>query len=131
MVGAAETAGIVIITMATIQGLFKLLTHLIDKQERCRKQEREEKIIEVFVKVEEKLDTLGDCGLTEQQASELHELHVLHDRFDADGSPIWYVPRSWAETQKEIVDKLQNLANINYKMLGIIERLEQRLPSRE
>ena len=51
----------------------------------------------------------------------------MHNRYDSDGTPLWYVPRSWSETQKEIVDQLRIITETNMKMLGIIERLERRL----
>ena len=57
----------------------------------------------------EKLDKIEDkAGLSERQAEELKLLHNLHNVKDSDGSPIWYVPRSWAATQREIVDKIKD-----------------------
>ena len=127
MVGIAETAGTVVITMAILQGLFKLIGHLIDRTKEERDSEREERIIEALTKIEEKFGNKFGCGLNEKQSSQLNELYVLHTRVDRDGTPLWYFPRSWAETQKEIVDKLQSMANINYKMRAIIEGLEKRI----
>jgi chromosome segregation ATPase len=127
MVGVAETAGIVVVTMAIIHGLLKLVDHLLETKRNEKRAELDERLIEALTKAEEKLDASENCGLTEGQAQELRELHAWHSRVDGDGTPLWYVPRSWAETQKEIADKLQSMTNINYKMLNIIERLERRL----
>ena len=50
---------------------------------------------------------VGHPALTPQQAEELHELHTLHDRLDGDGVPLWYVPRTWHDTQKEMLKELR------------------------
>lgn len=127
MVGVAETAGIVVVTMAIIHGLLKLVDHLIDSKRNDKRTELDEKTIEVLSRVDERLSDDDNCGLNEQQNQELHELYVSHSRVDVDGTPLWYVPRSWAESQKELAVQLQNISSLNYKMLGIIERLEKRM----
>lgn len=38
-----------------------------------------------------------------------------------------WTQESWADTQKEIVDRIHVITEMNMKMLGIIERLERRL----
>lgn len=130
--GPAETAGIVVITVAVTQGLINLVKYLIDKrqEEQAKKAEQElikndEKIIDMLDEIKAKVGT--DCGLNELQSSQLRELYDLHSRVDPDGVPLWYVPRGWAETQKDIVERLQKITETEYKMLGIIERLERRL----
>lgn len=50
--------------------------------------------------------------LVSEQERQLHELYELHHRFDDDGAPLWYVPRSWGETQKEIAKSLENVSHM-------------------
>ncbi len=69
-------------------------------------------------------------GLTTTQAGQLQQLSTLHARVDKDGTPLWYVPRSWSETQREIVKRLEKITQIEIKMLGIIERLESKLENK-
>lgn len=123
--GAAETTGIVVVTVAIIQGLLKLSEHLVNKYLDGKTETAEDKILNRLISVESKIGT--DCGLNEMQSMQLRQLHDVLLRVDADGVPLPYVPRSWMETQKEIVDRLQKITETEYKMLGIIERLERRL----
>jgi len=113
--GPAETTGIVIITVAIIQGLLKLTEHLINKHADVADELKDDKILSVL----------------SVQSQQLKDLHDSHSRVDADGIPLWYVPRSWMEAQKQIVDRLQKITETEYKMLGIIERLERRLDNRQ
>lgn len=69
--------------------------------------------------------------LSDEQQMQLKSLYDLHTHYDMDGVPLWYVPRSWADTQKEIADKLCMLSETQNKTLDIIERLERRLEKPE
>lgn len=64
--------------------------------------------------------------LSDEQTNQLKTLYDLHSHYDMDGVPLWYVPRSWAATQKDIVAELRILSEIQKKTLDIIERLEKR-----
>lgn len=64
--------------------------------------------------------------LTDEEHQMLASLHDLHCRYDEDGTPIWYVPRSWSTTQKEIVGMLADIAATQHKTLDLIDRLERR-----
>jgi hypothetical protein len=119
--GPAETTGIVIITVAIIQGLLKLVEHLINKYSDKDEENTVDEILKKVIEIEDK------CGLNEVQAGQLKDLYDSHSRRDADGIPLWYVPRSWMTTQKDIIDRLQEMQATDFKMLGIIERLERRL----
>lgn len=107
----AETAGIVAITMAVIETLTGLVKYVIGKY-------TPEKQKECCSALEHKVERINQ---------RLASLHDMHTRFDSEGVPVWYFPRGWTETQKEIVDKLQVISQLEMKMLGIIERLERRL----
>ena len=101
---STETAAIVGITVMLAQGLIELTKYLVGKLA----DNKEEK-------------------LTPEQHNMLKSLYDLHMRYDSDGTPIWYVPRSWNETQKEIAEKLYGVSETQNKTLSIIERLEKRL----
>ena len=97
-------AAVVAITVCAVEGFIGIIKMLIDK----------------FVDKDRNY-------LTEEQTMHLKNLYDLHTHYDMDGVPLWYVPRSWAETQKEIADKLCMLSETQNKTLDIIERLERRL----
>jgi hypothetical protein len=123
--GPGETAGIVIVTVAVIQGSLKLVEHLVSKYNDRQEEAKLEKIAETLAVVQDKIG--NECGLNEIQSQQLKDLHDMHSHRDKDGVPLWFVPRSWADTQKELVDRLQKITEIEFKILGIIERLERRL----
>lgn len=123
--GPAETAGIVVVTVALIQGLVGLVKYLLKQRQEETEQKSNREVIDLLHNIKDKVGS--DCGLNEIQSSQLRELYDLHSRVDPDGVPLWYVPRGWAETQKDIVERLQRITETEYKMLGIIERLERRL----
>ena len=64
--------------------------------------------------------------LSSDQNMMLRNLYDLHARYDLDGTPLWYVPRSWAETQKEIAENLRVVSENQKITLTIIERLDRR-----
>lgn len=57
--------------------------------------------------------------------TEEHQALMLHLKFDADGSPIWYVPRSWANVQKEIVNVCREISQHQEMIAKTLERLER------
>lgn len=120
-----ETTGIVIITVAVIQGLIKLAEHVVSKYSEKKAAAEEQAILHKLDNLSIKVGT--SCGLNESQSQQLQLIHDTLTRVDADGVPLTYLPRSWMVTQKEIVDKMQDIVQTEYKMLGIIERLERRL----
>jgi len=61
------------------------------------------------------------------------ELHDMHNKFDIDGTPLWYVPRSWSETQDKILDCVKEisgtqkeLGKIMEKTVGVLDRIDRR-----
>jgi len=97
-------AAIVAIVVCVVEGLIGLVKLLINK----------------FVEKDKNY-------LSDEQTLMLKTLYDLHTHYDMDGVPLWYVPRSWAETQKEVTDKLYSIAEAQNQTLSIIERLERRL----
>ena len=101
---AGLIAAIVAVTVCAVEGLIGIIRMLISK----------------FVEKDKDY-------LTTEQHLMLKALYDLHSHYDKDGVPLWYVPRSWADTQKEIVTELRMVTEIQKKTLDIIERLERRL----
>lgn len=126
--GPAETTGLVLFSVIVFQGLMKLISVLVDKFGNGTKsnsilpKDLLEAISDVHSEIKEK-----KCGLTEIQGQELKMLHDLHNIKDADGTPLWYVPRSWAVTQKETVDKLHLITETQFKIVDAVSRLERKL----
>jgi hypothetical protein len=63
----------------------------------------------------------------------LKELHDMHNKFDLDGTPLWYVPRSWSETQDKILDCVRDISNtqrdlgkIMDKMTTVLDNIDRR-----
>lgn len=119
--GVGETAGIVVITVAIIQGLIGLIKHLLGKQKAVAEASN---LLRIENKIEKMEEKLGQKCFAEAERDQLRALYDMHVRYDADGVPLWYVPRSWAETNKEIADKLRTVTELQFKTLGLIERLE-------
>ncbi len=93
----AALAAVVGITVALMEGGFSLIRFLVNKL----KKEEEAKVQEVILQKLEKIAEETAKNAWSQQ--------------------------NWADTQKEIVDRLHVISEINMKMLVIIERLERRL----
>jgi len=69
----------------------------------------------------------------EQQTTAIREiqsktelLYKMHDVRDEDGSPLWYVPRSWSKTQREVVEICQSISATQHNIANALERLERR-----
>lgn len=68
-------------------------------------------------------------GLTAEQSRQLQFLYDSHNRHDADGIPLWYVPRSWATTQKEVVEMLKEVAKVQSETLILLEGVAKQVSS--
>lgn len=74
----------------------------------------------------------GGCrGLTEEEHAALMRLDDSHAKYDADGTPLWYVPRSLAatltkiaETQDRTAVRLRDIVNTQKQMLDMMRRWE-------
>ena len=63
----------------------------------------------------------------EEQHVWVQELYRQHNKVDADGIPLWYIPRSFIETQKEIVTILLNISSQMDKSTYVLDSLLKRL----
>lgn len=65
----------------------------------------------------------GNGTLLRQIREDVSWTRSIHERFDADGSPLWYVPRSW----KDDLDRLnKGVAESNVLLEKILEQLRSR-----
>ena len=58
----------------------------------------------------------------------------MHDQLDEDGTPLWYVPRSWAPLQQQIASDLRDVAETQRRTaetldraVDMLERIERRM----
>ena len=63
--------------------------------------------------------------LGDPQAGQLHELYNLHMKFDADGIPLWYIPRRWDVSQSKQTDILQTMAENQRRSLEILAKIHE------
>lgn len=64
-----------------------------------------------------------DPALIRKMCADVTWTREIHERFDGDGSPLWYVPRSW----REDLEKLNTAATTTNDLLGkILEQLRSR-----
>ena len=61
--------------------------------------------------------------LSDDQNTMLQDLHNWHNKTDADGIPLWYVPRSFIESQKEIVVVLSEISSHQERTTFLLEAL--------
>lgn len=120
----AETAGIVAVAMLLGQGLIELLKFVIGKFADRNEKKSELATAEDIKKIVQ--EAVKQSLLNEPQAGQLRTLYEMHMKFDNDGTPIWYVPRSWAETNRDIVEKLYMVSETQNKTLALIERIDRR-----
>ena len=62
------------------------------------------------------------------------ELHDMHNKFDSDGTPLWYVPRSWSKVQTEILKTVNTISHTQEKLgdtisriSNVLDKIEQRV----
>ncbi len=79
------------------------------------------KMISVHSKIE------NDTLLTEDEHRWMQELHHQHSKTDKDGIPLWYVPRSFIDSQREIVDILNNIYSHQEKSTYVLESVLKKL----
>jgi len=66
-------------------------------------------------------------SLSENERMELSYIYNIHTEKDNDGVPLVYVPRSWAETQKDMRNVMQRIVNDQTRIADILERIEKKL----
>jgi len=67
----------------------------------------------------------------EKQQEWVKTLYQQHSKLDPDGIPLWYMPRSFIETQKEIVSILTSISSQMNKFIYILDNLLKGLDNLE
>ena len=65
--------------------------------------------------------------LTNEERGWLQGLHDLHENCDTDGTPLVYVPRSWAEIQRNMQNIMTKIVNDQRRIADILERIDKKL----
>ena len=80
------------------------------------------KVIEMLIQ-----KTSKNSLLTVEERAWLKELYDINDKCDSDGTPLVYVPRSWAEVQKDMQHVMIKIVNDQRRIADILERIDQKL----
>jgi len=81
------------------------------------------KVIEMLIS---KTNSKGSV-LTQEERTWLKGLHDLHEKCDTDGTPLVYVPRSWAEIQKDMQHVMTKIVTDQRRIADILERIDKKL----
>ena len=81
------------------------------------------KVIEMLIK---KNSSKGSI-LTGEERGWLQGLHDLHEKCDTDGTPLVYVPRSWAEIQRNMQHVMTKIVNDQRRIADILDRIDKKL----
>ena len=65
--------------------------------------------------------------LTSEERGWLQGLHDVSEKCDSDGTPLVYVPRSWAEIQRNMQQVKTKLVTDQRRIADILERIDQKL----
>ncbi len=81
-------------------------------------------LVEIIKKLIEKRSANHTTGLTQAEHDWLRNLHQMHNQFDEDGAPKWYVPRSWARVQEEMLEGLSEMSQNQKEIVRILKDLD-------
>lgn len=65
--------------------------------------------------------------LTSEERGWLKELHDIHEKCDVDGTPLVYVPRSWAEIQRDMQRVMTKVVTDQRRIADILDRIDKKL----
>jgi len=68
-------------------------------------------------------------ALMDDERNWMQHTYKVISKQDADGTPLVYVPRSWAETQKEMQHIMTQIVNDQRRIADILDRIEKKLES--
>ena len=63
--------------------------------------------------------------LTQEERAWLKGLHDIHEKCDTDGTPLVYVPRSWAEIDMQNI--MTKIVTDQRRIADILERIDTKL----
>jgi len=127
----ASMVGIFTLLITLSVSLVKVLEFLVKKalpKKKTLSDTEFEKIKDIHALIETIIKKSDDeSEHLEEQHEWVRELHRQHNKVDGDGIPLWYVPRSFIETQKEIVSILLNISSQMDKSAYVLDSLLKRL----
>ena len=83
-----------------------------------------DKIKDTYALVETALKKIDeDSNSLEEQHEWVHQLYRLHSKLDRDGIPLFYFPRSFIDTQKEIISILSSMSSQMDKSTYVLDSL--------
>ena len=65
--------------------------------------------------------------LVDEERDWIQHTYKVISRHDADGTPLVYVPRSWAETQKDMQQIMTLIVNDQRRIADILDRIDKKL----
>jgi hypothetical protein len=132
---SADTA--ILVTLVTLSvSMAKIIEVLVRKISPSRKKTLSEDEFEKIKGIDYKLRNIhtqinDKPTLSDDQNTMLQDLHNWHNKTDADGIPLWYVPRSFIESQKEIVEVLSEISSHQERTTFLLEALLKRIEKLE
>jgi hypothetical protein len=66
-------------------------------------------------------------SLPEEQKDQLKFLHEIHSRFDEDGAPLWYVPRSLTANQAKMTELLNNMLIHQENQTKVLDKIAEKI----
>ncbi len=135
MTSNASLVGLFTLLITLSVSLAKVIEFLIKKalpQKKILSEDEFNKIKDIYALVESLVKkTDNDTENLEEQHEWLYTLYQQHSKVDGDGIPLWYVPRSFIETQKEIASILLNISSQMDKSTYVLDSLLKRLEEME
>jgi len=65
--------------------------------------------------------------LMDDERDWMQHTYKVISRQDSDGTPLVYVPRSWAETQKDMQQVMIKIVNDQRRIADILDRIDKKL----
>ena len=65
--------------------------------------------------------------LMDEERDWMQHTYKVVSRQDSDGTPLVYVPRSWAETQKDMQQIMTQIVNDQRRIADILDRIDKKL----
>ena len=69
--------------------------------------------------------------LMDDERDWIQHTYKVISRQDSDGTPLVYVPRSWAETQKDMQQVMTQIVNDQRRIADILDRIEKKLEDKD
>ena len=65
--------------------------------------------------------------LMDDERDFVKHMHEILSKTDSDGTPLVYVPRSWAEIQKDMQQVMIKIVNDQRRIADILDRIDKKL----